>query len=963
MDEWIAPRLPLRWTNAEQPPFVGRGDEVDRLDAAWSQARGGSGRAVFILGEPGVGKSRLIGEACRRWHRDGAVVVVGVAVPEFGAPYEPLVEPLRVLAPLARDRLAREGDPEALQVVAAALGRKGSVSAPAVGQGRLYDSVVAVLRAAASGHPILLVLEDLQWADEGTVRLLTRIVETTPDSPVLVVASARTTVPDRSAPLIEAIARLARLSSVGRIDLRALSAPDVMEYLARRTGMSPDAVSEPARLLRELTGGNPFLLRETWQEVMAVSARQTDGVEMPESVNDLLRERILTLDATSQDVLVHAAVLGQEVQLTELLAVCDRTPGETLDGMDAAVASGLLEPPRLVHEAYRFPHAIARQAVLDQLPATRLARVHQRVAIGLQQNAPNASRLVQRLAHHFSAARSLGYTEEAVVYLVKSAEQAESKLAHEEAGRLFERASQFCAQKVEADDLRLRAARSWVMTADFARARDLLEPVATGGSPSQQREAAIGYEEASWRPGLDGRRAVELLTDAARSEMSPADRIRVDSALARALAYTGEVDRGTDIAADAVRRARDLGDPVILTVALRYSVTVSTRPMGLHRRLAQASELRALSEPGDETYNAGATFRSMACYIVGDASGLDTVERDLLATASRTGAYWHYWIHCQRFGRALIAGKLGIAAEAAKLITRAELEFKSDRNDGVFAVQTYMLERETRAITRVSRLLNGEESTRALWAPGLLALYTELELVEPARRALRETLAHAAHRPHESADWPAWLAFMSDAATWLEDSDAAAQLRPALAEFTGMNLLAGWFGAPLGSADRYLAELDSVCGHGDPEIHFRAALTLDEQTGAPLHGAYTQLAWARHLRRTKADSLHIAALEGAVQTRAEREGWARVMWMLRRQQGRRGAVRVDGLSERELDVIRLLADGCSNRDIAHRLVISEHTAANHVRSILMKTNSANRTQAAVYARQHDLIAEASLRAN
>ncbi|MFE1644652.1 ATP-binding protein [Microbacterium sp. P01] len=816
MVEWVPPRLPLRWTSTEQPPFVGRDENVATSESAWAGVRAGAGRALFVLGEPGVGKSRLVGELCRRWHSVGAVVVVGTVVPEFATPYEPFVGPLRALTPLARGALAATGGTSHADVLAE-LARHDDDGSTLVGQGRLFDSVVGVVRAAATVHPLVLVLEDMHWADEGSIRLLMRLIETTSDAAVLVITTARVTAPERSDALAHAIARLSRLEYVDRIDVAPLTAEDVEEYLSRRTGMSPQAAREPARILGELTGGNPFLLRETWQQVVSAAAERGPIVELPESVNDLLRERITALAPTAQRTLRHAAILGLDVDLAELIAVSECAPADTLGGVDAAIASGLLEPPRLVRESYRFPHAIARQAVLDQMSSTETAQLHARTAVALRDGVPNAPRLVQRLAHHFASARPLGYGDEAVEYLTRAAEHAHRSLAHEEAGRLFERAAGSCVDRVAADDLRLRAARAWVSTADFARARALLELVAEQGSPAQRRAAAIGFEEASWRPGLDGRRALALLTRASRDGMTFAEEVQLGSSTARALAFTGDMERARALSSQMVRRARDAESPAALTVALRYSVNLGMRAADVRGILADAVELRELSAVGSDEYNAGVNIRGMACYIVGDGAGMDQAESDLVDVAARSGSYWNYWVYSTRFGRSVIEGRLADAAVTAELVRRADGDLKSDRDDGVSALQSYILRRETRAVTRIAPLLTGAESTRGRWVPGLLSLYCELEMKQPARRVLGEALPLSVEHPAHSAEWPAWLAFMAEAACWLEDRDAAAAIRPAVDRHAGLNLLAGWFVAPLGAADRYVGELDSVSGTGDPD--------------------------------------------------------------------------------------------------------------------------------------------------
>jgi DNA-binding CsgD family transcriptional regulator len=215
-------------------------------------------------------------------------------------------------------------------------------------------------------------------------------------------------------------------------------------------------------------------------------------------------------------------------------------------------------------------------------------------------------------------------------------------------------------------------------------------------------------------------------------------------------------------------------------------------------------------------------------------------------------------------------------------------------------------------------------------------------------------LEHTASNASDSGDWPARLAFMTEAALWLGDAATAERLHPRLSEYAGLNLMSGVFVAPFGPADCYLGEIESLTGTGAPLARFEQALDLAERTDAPLHAARTLAAMAAHLRR--ADPGSREAMEYAERARAiaEPTGMMRVLRSLDAGLAASALDSPGGLTAREREVIGLIAEGRSNRDIATRLVISEHTAANHVRNILTKIGAENRTQAAMYARERGL---------
>lgn len=966
MREWSAPALPAGWTTSGQPPFIARHDEVEALHAAWADAVGGAGRAVFLSGEPGSGKSRLVSEVATDIHGDGAAVLVGACIQELGAPFEPFGDPLRVLAPAFLDGATDAEEVESADLIERMLERtEPDAGAPFLGQERVFEAVVDVLRSATGRRPVVLVLEDLHWAGPAAIRLLGRIVESMTASRLLLIGTLRAAPPDRSDALAETLASLERLRGVQRIELPPFTLDEIAHYVVVRAGVSPSEARESAGVLAELTGGNPFLLRAMWRRVVeAERVGDRRVIELPDSVGDQVRARAALLDGAQRAVLELAAVLGQEVDLSEVLGISEASVDVTLQAMDAATRTGLLEAPRQAGDRYRFPHAIARQAVVDLMPGTELLRVHARIAQVLEADFPAAPRLIQRLAHHYAAARALGFGDRAVTYLVRAAQLAEDRVAYEDAGRLFERAAEITPDADERAELLFRAAESWNLASDTPRARSLYER-ATGasGDPRLRVRAAIGFEDASWRPGLPGSRALEMLTKAlAAIQPDEHDPLYVEAlaSTARATAFTGAVDDAQRIGEHAVTLARALGDPQVLTAVLRSTVSLTLRPAGVERRLERVRELLPLVHlTGTEWIGAAALHLGANAYLVGDRAAMDEAERDCVELSRRWTRHWDYWVHSLQFIRALIAGRLDDATSACQRVERDEKTFRSDGDASASALQSYMLRRERGALERIRPFVSGDESPADRWAPGLLALYTELGLREPTRRTLDWMLEHVGAVSPDSSDWPARLAFMTEAALWLEDADVAQRLHRWLSDYSGLNLMSGLFVAPFGPADCYLGQVESLCGTGSPPDRFAAALDLAERTDAALHVARTLAAMATHLDRLEPGSAEAAAHAARARALAEPAGMARVLHELDVGFAPAAADAGTGTGEgmltaREREVIGLLAEGRSNRDIAGALVISEHTAANHVRNILTKIGAANRTQAAMYARERGL---------
>ncbi|MFT4217404.1 MAG: AAA family ATPase [Micropruina sp.] len=965
MREWNAPTLPAGWAISNQPPFVGRDSELQSVLAAFSDVVRGTVRGIFLEGAPGIGKTRLIAESSVRLRELGAAVFVGSCVAEYGAPLEPLGAPLAQLLDLtgpdaATDhsrRLIREAlDPNPEAVHSAGLPTNGPGGDAA---SRLAAAIVQLLRDAAQVHPIVLVLDDLHWADRTMLRLLPRLIAGLAASRVLILAGSRNTAPDRSSLADDVLAELSRFECVRRIGLSPLTPDQVAEYVAARQPAATSGRSEIARRLSFLTGGNPFLLREAWRQV--AGAGDSDAVVLPETVNDLFRTRLGSIRPDDRQILEAAAILGMDVVLDELVA-CTGQPASVIVGsLERASGAGLIEWVRGRGGSLRFTHAIARQALLDRIPASDLPVLHARAAESLDRLTPPPDRLVQRLAHHYTQAISLGYRQQAVEYTARAAELASSQRAYEDAARRYEDAADLSDTAERHAELIVSAARNWRLAAHFVQARELAREICESAVSARHRlRAAIEFEEASWRPGLPGVDAVRLLSavlESASGRESDAERIVALAALARATSMAGRPDEAARIAATATAQAREQGDVELLLRVLRRAYVPSLRPGSLPRAYATAREFWQLGRQhavllGDDLH-AGPHFCAAAAYVLGDRQVLDEADQALAAAAEQFGAFWQFWQECQSYIRHFIAGDLDRAKAASRRASAAEAEFRADAESNVPAQQLYMIKRERGDLGVARAVITGDESPHGFWAPGLLSLYTELRMVNPTRRLLSWLLEHDRPSAHESAEWPGSLALMTEAALLLDDKSALRRLRPWLAEYTGMNLTVGYFVTSFGAADRYLAQVDAALEIGDPGSLFGAALELEERFDAALYIAHTRAATVRWLRERDARSREASALAEQVRATATPQGWTRVLAVL--DETTPGKGRSDGLTAREIEILRLLDEGLSNHGIATRLVISQHTAANHVRNILSKTGSRNRSQAVRYARDAGLL--------
>jgi DNA-binding CsgD family transcriptional regulator len=457
---------------------------------------------------------------------------------------------------------------------------------------------------------------------------------------------------------------------------------------------------------------------------------------------------------------------------------------------------------------------------------------------------------------------------------------------------------------------------------------------------------------------------VELLSGALEGiDRDPADPdyVRAIASMGRALAFTGSTDEARALGSRAIELAEALGDDAVLADTLQASLWHGVRPGDAPQKLERATRLSALAHQTGDLGQLGpsAYFRAAIAYLRGDPDSLAGAYTDLVRTARSTGqGFFQYMAGCTEYAQHFRSGDFAAAERTCVGLMEMGESFGTDDTEGPYGVQMFMLRRETGALEKVRPLITGKERPGDHWAPGLLALYTELDLAVPASRLLRWLLDREFQGYEGTAQWPGVLAFLVEAALALEDRDAASQLRGPLLEYAGMNLVAGQFVAVFGSADRYLGAVDSLLGSGTPEEWFAAAQEMDRRMSAPAHEALTLVEHARHLQRRNADPGRVDALIQEARTLAEPLGQRRVLDrlnVLSHEAPTGGAGRPDRLTARETEVVRLVSEGLSNRDIARRLFISENTAANHVRSILAKTGSENRTQAAMYAAAQGLL--------
>ena len=440
--------------------LVGRDDQLAALEGVLAGARDGRGPVVLVAGEPGIGKTRLAEEAARRAAAAGIQVAWGRCHEGDGPPtLWPWAHVVRQLtAELAPGQLAAMLGPSAawlgplMPELAGPARPAGPPPLADLGAARfqLNQAVAGLLRRLADTRPLLVVVDDLHWADAPSLSLLAFLAADLKDASLVVVGTYRDVevVPGR--PLADTLGALAREPVVERISLGGLDRAGVARLVGRTIGGRP---AEPLlQAVVDRCGGNPFFITELLRLLQserrlaapdaAVAARR----EVPVGVRDVLRARLARLPAQTATLLMVAAVAGRGFDLDLIEAVTGLDDEPALDAAEAAVLAGLVIEDDRAAGRYRFAHALVRETIYEDISRARRARLHARVADALVATRGAEPEPAAEMAYHCWQAAPVIGAGRALPYLLRAGEQAVAQLAYEAADEQFERALELADQ-------------------------------------------------------------------------------------------------------------------------------------------------------------------------------------------------------------------------------------------------------------------------------------------------------------------------------------------------------------------------------------------------------------------------------------------------------------------------------------------------------------------------------------
>lgn len=878
--------LPTRLTHVPLTGVVARETEAALLTDAYKRVEAGNTRAVVLVsGDAGVGKTTLVAEAARRAAEEGACVLLGRCQEDVGTSYSPFAEALHHYVAHAPEHVLRThveahgGD--VTSMVPALAQRLGTIPAPTrtdpdTERYLLYGAVAGLLTAASTLQPTMLVLEDMQWSDRQSLRLLRHVVTTVESARLLVLGTFRDSELSPSNPLRDLLGDLQREPGVSRIELKGFDDTGVLAFMEAAAGQRlEEAATDLAHALRLETEGNPFFVGEVLRNLMETGAIYQDdrgrwtaagemsGVALPNSVREVISARVGRLGAQAGRVLSMAAVIGRDFDFDLLAAVTDLGQEEVLDVLDAATGAALVREIPDVPGRYSFSHALTQHTLYQSLPGVRQARVHRQVAEAIEATVGQTpGTRVGELAHHWLSASQPANASKAIGYARQAGAAALAALAPDDAVRYFSQALHLAEMAPEDDplvgcDLRLAlgaAQRQAGLPASRETFLDAAHRAQELDATDRLVAAALGNSRGFFSSiGVIDADKVAVLESAldALGDDDGRERALLLATLCSELALGTTLDRRHELADAARAMARRVGDPDTVIRTLNLVCDPLQVPSTLNERMVDAKEALELSElqaDPDLLFWTGAYSR-LAAVQAGDFE----MARRCLATmrAVIKGLRQPTMVWVTLFNDAADALLAGDPDRAEQLATAAlEIGTESGQPDafGFYGAEMIGVRRQQgryRELVPLIEQIAAENPALPVFRATLAEGHMEAGNVDTARQMLEEAAADLTSLPYDVV-WIFAVASYADVATELRAEAPARLLLNLLAPFDDQVL---FIGATAGSpVAYYCGSLESVLGRYDEaETHFAKAAELNARGQMEFAAAATHLRWGRML--------------------------------------------------------------------------------------------------------------------
>ena len=869
--------VPAELRAAAAGPLIGRRPEMGQLEEWWREE---GERVMLLAGDPGIGKTRLLAETAVRASAEGAIVLAGRAPEETLVPYQPFLEALgHYVFHATFDELrvvAREYGAELARLIPELRRRLPDLPPrdpgdPETDRYRLFEAVAGLLAAISAAAPVLIVLDDLHWADRPSLLLLRHLARSPHNARVSILGAYRAV--DRwSEGFDAALAGLRRERLTVQLDIGGLREAEATELVRLRVGGTPSFAFVQA-LCRE-TEGNPFFIEEIVRHLVDSGVRSEDAgahsletLGLPDDVRVVISRRLERLDASSIEWLRVAAVIGRDFDAELLERVLDLEEERFLGALEAALDAGLVTESPGDPGRYSFSHALIRETLYEGMSSPRRTRIHRRVGEALEELDPaHPRRDIGALALHFTRAAEPQDAERAIRYALQAGQRATAMLANEEAADHYARALEVLERYapdalsrrrdllLELGAARVRSGERPLAWATFREAGSLAAKLGDGDGIAQ---AAIGASRRYVQPpGVVDEELIEMLEQAltVTADERTVTRVKLLASLCGALYFSDRRDRMPALSQEATAIAQELGAPVAIALAAGARRRAYWGPDSLERRVADSTRLlQAAREASDIEL----TLQGHAWLVVdllerGDRQGVEVQMQAFTTGAERLRQPLYLWnAAVWRAMMALLDGRLDQAEQLAGGAVSSGVRSEGVTAPQYYAVQLLAVRREQDRMgeleTPLRELVVGNPS-RAAWRAGLATLLNRTGRDEEAQAEFDALAVDEFQRILPDGDWMAVMALSADLATRLGDAGHAAPLYELLAPFADTNVVIGLGAVCLGSVSRYLGGLALTLDRRDVAVvHLRRAAAANRALRATLELAHTQLDLARAL--------------------------------------------------------------------------------------------------------------------
>lgn len=873
------PPLPPRLVSALSATFVGRTAETATLGAAWKDAVSGERRVVLLSGEPGIGKTTLTSQLARRVHDEGAVVLYGRNDEDLGVPYQPWIEALGQLVTHAPDEVlaahVEDRGAHLARLVPELARRTGAeVTIGADGDAErfvLFGCVGDLLARSARDRPILLVLDDLHWADRPTTQLIRHVV-TDVTGPICILGTYRDSDITAGDPTSDLLAALHREQGVDRVPLTGLTDLDLLDLLERVAGHDLD---EQGLALRDAvlaeTAGNPFFVGEVLRHLTEsgalvqddsgrwVAAADLRSAGLPVSVREVIGRRVAHLGADAERLLTLASVIGRDFDVGLLAAVADVDEDDAIDVCDAAVAASVLQDTDEA-DRYTFTHALIEHTLYDSLSAARRSRAHRAVAEALEDAVgPAVEARAGELAYHWGQAVAPTDTAKAAQYAQLAGDRALDQLAPDEAVRWYVQALDLLDREAGPDEGRRAAVLVGLGAAqrqigDPAHRETLLRAAALADASDDVAllVRAVLANSRGWQSTIGATDHDRIaMIERSLDRLGPVDTVeRAQLLIQLAVEQVYSVDLGTRLARteEAIATARSAGDGRVLAIVFHRACSATKAPETLQRRAAWLDEARPLVDAIDDPYESWnvAVERATAALEQGDLDGIRRNWDLAVRAADRTPDAGIAWV--REFESSWLAVLEGDLGEAERLAGSAlELGLESGQPDAftLYGVELAGIRwhegRMDELIPMIEEILEGDLDLDAY--RGTLALAHARSGSPDAAARLLDAATEAGFVLPVDSGWTTAQVNFACAASVVGHRDAALVLRPLLEPFHDqLATTTITIGVPvahaLGLLDHVLGDLDAA------DAWFARAHEMAVGLECPPLVATTEAAWA-----------------------------------------------------------------------------------------------------------------------